>query len=320
MADSYNRHVGAAITSLLENCTMPVVIHIMYDANLNMDTDSYEENKCCYLSFQEKYDVEILLHHVEIPAWYHSLRGSKILSVGTYYRLFIPDVLPDISKVIYLDGDVIVTMDLKEFWDIDISNAPLAARVDPMFQEGMKEKPKSFIPVYEKFNFTKDDLLRYFNAGILYLNLDYIRSTMNLSETGGDYLHTNLTTPRADQDALNFLFKDTVQLLPDRYNLFAYEAGENVPSACNHYVTRKPWKVYKESIDAEYWKYLFLSPWCKDVSDFVGYMSIVGNVSPISMSSSMDAVPIIQLTKWLFVYYYKRILRTVHNIIEFRWK
>lgn len=309
MADSYNRHVGAAITSLLENCSAPVVIHIMYDAALNRNQNDYEVNKSSYLSFMEHYNVEIKLHDVQIPEWYHSLRGAKILSVGTYYRLFIPDILSNVSKVIYLDGDVIITMDIKEFWDIDISNVPIAARIDPMFQEEMETKPKNIIPIYEKLNFTKEDLSRYFNAGILYLNLDYIRSIMNLPEMGGKYLSENLTTPRADQDALNFLFNSTAYNLSEKYNTFAYEVNGNVPKACIHFVTRKPWKSYRDPIDTEYWKYLSLSPWCPDRDSFIKYITAVGNSSVDALSTTMSQVPLTTLTKIFISHCIQRIKR-----------
>ena len=309
MADSYNRHVGAAITSLLENCSLPVVVHIMYDATLNQEQDAYTENKSFYLSFIEHYDVEVQLHDVRSPAWYHSLRGAKILSVGTYYRLFIPDVLPDVSKVIYLDGDVIITMDIKEFWDIDITNVPLAARVDPIFLDGMNKKPRNFIPVYDKFNFTKDDLLKYFNAGILYMNLDYMREHLSLSDEGGKYLLNNPTTPRADQDALNYLFRKEYLQLPDRYNLFAYEVKDDTPKACIHYVTRKPWKTHKDIVDAEYWKYLLLSPWCSNSDMFIKYITAVGNSSAEALETTMSQIPLVQLTKIVVSHYVQRIKR-----------
>ena len=309
MADSYNRHVGAAITSLLENCSVPAVIHIMYDENLNRDTKEYEINKNNYLSFTEKYDVEILLHHVKIPEWYDSLKGSKILSVGTYYRLFIPETLSDIEKVIYLDGDVIVRMDLKDFWSVDIEGYPLAARVDPMFREELERKPKGLISTYKKFGFSRKDLERYFNAGILYLNLKQIRKEYNLSEDSGKYLKDSPKTPRADQDALNYLFSDNYLQLPEKNNLFAYEVGTEIPNACIHYVTRKPWKSQKDKVDLEYWKYLSMSPWCPDTESLIKYMSEVGNSSEKSLMNTMSQIPLVNLTEIIINHYIGRIKR-----------
>ncbi len=52
-------------------------------------------------------------------------------SVATYYRLRIPEILPqNISKALYLDGDIIVEQDLKELWNLDLSNAVLGAVED----------------------------------------------------------------------------------------------------------------------------------------------------------------------------------------------
>lgn len=309
MADSYNRHVGAAITSLLINCSMPVIIHILYDEKLNCDTIEYNENKIKYKSFEDKYNVEIIFHNVNIPDWYHSLRGSKILSVGTYYRLFIPDVLKDIHRVIYLDGDVIVTLDLKELWDIDIKDNAIAARIDPIFQDEMNRNPKNFIPVYQKLNFNRNDLLKYFNAGILYMNLDFIRNSLSLSDSGGKYLKDYPKTPRADQDALNYLFINSIYYLPDKYNFFAYEAGDTIPKACIHYVTIKPWKSHNKVVDNEYWKYLSISPWCPNRDTFIEYISAVGNSSVEALNLTMSQIPLVQLTKIIIIHYKYRIKR-----------
>lgn len=309
MADSYNRHVGATITSLLENCSVPAVIHIMYDENLNRDTNEYKINKNNYLSFMEKYDVEIQLHHVKIPEWYDSLKGSKILSVGTYYRLFIPETLPELEKVIYLDGDVIVKMDLNNFWDIDIENYPIAGRVDPMFRDELERKPRRLFSTYKKFGFTKEDLTKYFNAGILYLNLKEIRKSCNLSEDSGKYLKDCPKTPRADQDALNYLFCKNYLQLPEVNNLFAYEIGDEIPKALIHYVTRKPWKSQKDEVDLEYWKYLSISPWCPDTEPLIKYMSEVGNSSEKSLIDTMSQIPLVNLTKIIINHYIGRIKR-----------
>ena len=43
------------------------------------------------------------------------------ISISTYYRCFLVSILPsDISKVIYLDGDLIVHVAIREFLESDI--------------------------------------------------------------------------------------------------------------------------------------------------------------------------------------------------------
>ncbi|MBR1805528.1 MAG: hypothetical protein IJ774_03970, partial [Selenomonadaceae bacterium] len=41
------------------------------------------------------------------------VKNSRV-SVGAFFRLLIPQLMPDVDKVIYLDSDLIVNMDIAE--------------------------------------------------------------------------------------------------------------------------------------------------------------------------------------------------------------
>ena len=49
------------------------------------------------------------------------------LTVAAYGRLYIPEVLEGVSKVLYLDCDIIVTRDLSELWEIPFEGHALMA-------------------------------------------------------------------------------------------------------------------------------------------------------------------------------------------------
>ena len=42
------------------------------------------------------------------------LKFKRRLSISAYYRLSLQDILQDVNKIIYLDGDTLVLGDLKE--------------------------------------------------------------------------------------------------------------------------------------------------------------------------------------------------------------
>src|SRR5262252_9157634 len=60
--------------------------------------------------------------------WIDSLRGRvddfpntwPIITRATYARLFIPEVLPEVDRVVYLDCDVLVRRDLGALFDSDM--------------------------------------------------------------------------------------------------------------------------------------------------------------------------------------------------------
>ncbi len=52
------------------------------------------------------------------------------------YRLKICDVLKDYTKVIYLDSDILVNMDIKKLWDENLKNHALGAVLDSHIKKG----------------------------------------------------------------------------------------------------------------------------------------------------------------------------------------
>ena len=85
-----------------------------------------------------------------------------------FYRLFIPKLLPDEKKAIYLDADIIVNLDITELWQTDLENHPLAV---------VLESEDGAIPArYSKLvieGFVKGE--NYFNSGVLLMNLEVLR-------------------------------------------------------------------------------------------------------------------------------------------------
>lgn len=138
-----------------------------------------------------------------------STAGKSHLSMATYYRLLIPYALPNtISKILYLDCDMIVLDSLKQLWDTDITNKSGAVAID-MFNDDHD------IPERLLYNPNAG----YFNAGMILINLDYWRQN-NISGKTLDFLrnHKDLCLAH-DQDALNHTMTETALFISVRYNL-----------------------------------------------------------------------------------------------------
>lgn len=133
---------------------------------------------------------------------------KSYITKATYYRLFISDVLPKtVSKIIYLDGDVINTQSLDELWHIDISKYALGAVTD------MAEARHD----YERLGY--DRSMGYFNAGVLLINLDYWREH-NLKDKFIDLIVKHPEKIKLhDQDVLNIVLHDKKLILPMKYNV-----------------------------------------------------------------------------------------------------
>ena len=122
--------------------------------------------------------------------------------VELYYKLLCVDFLPrNLSKVLCMDLDMVVNRPLNNLYNMNLDEYPLAACEDVygyIFGEGARNHQRLGIDV--KY--------RYFNGGMLFLNLDYLRNF-----GGGnsliEYAFENKDILKwPEQDVLNHFFVD----------------------------------------------------------------------------------------------------------------
>ena len=253
--DTYAQHSAAAMASILLNCdaTSNFRFHIL-DGGISSD------KKEKLLKLKKLRDFEITFYDMSKYDWSIFPDNHIHTSVATYYRLRIPEILPrNITKVLYLDGDIIIEQDLKELWDIDLSDSVLGAVEDA---NGVN------------FRTRLDLTRRYFNAGVLLLNLDRFRQ-VGLIKKVTRYLESNRERILChDQDILNGLFNDQYKEIPLKWNVnnimyrptidmkHIYSDQDAIVARKNpgiiHFTGNKPWHWgwIPHPLADEYWKYL----------------------------------------------------------------
>src|SRR5699024_3228667 len=87
------------------------------------------------------------------------------ISVVTYYRLALPNLLPQYDKLIWLDGDTIVCRDLSCLFNTDMGNNYIAGVLAPYVAQDANYAKILGIP----------NMKTYVNAGVLLWNLDLMR-------------------------------------------------------------------------------------------------------------------------------------------------
>ncbi len=135
-------------------------------------------------------------------------KNDNRISLATFYRLHISDVLPqNIHKVLYLDGDIIVRRTLLPLWNVSLHGVSIAAV--PFPSSGNKDHCKRLGYPYQ---------YGYFNAGVMLVNLDYWREH-EVTKLFSDYImEVKEKLIYGDQDILNTVFFDKKLLLPMKYN------------------------------------------------------------------------------------------------------
>jgi lipopolysaccharide biosynthesis glycosyltransferase len=181
------------------------------------------------------------------------------ISKMTYARFLIPRIFPEtVSRVLYLDADLLVLEDLERLWGTDLKGAVVGAVLD-----GLDQRIKSGELGLEEVPHVRD----YFNAGVLLIDLDRWRKE-RISERALEYLNQHPRSPYSDQDALNVVCDGLWKKLDPRWN-FQNHLGKRLSNmgaeerpGIVHFVWRfKPWDIGTLSVNAFFYD-LFRSRTC----------------------------------------------------------
>jgi lipopolysaccharide biosynthesis glycosyltransferase len=170
-------------------------------------------------------------------------------TAATYYRLLLPRVLPiTVSKLIYLDSDVIVRHPIEELWEADLGQWSTAAVFNP--------RPLNWLGLGLRRE--KD----YFNAGVLVMDLNRWRAE-HIPERALQFAaEFPGALPCADQDALNHVIAGAWKRLDLRWNqqskFFQHSASylrvswlalwraRSAPFIVHYSTSEKPWHTDNE--------------------------------------------------------------------------
>lgn len=194
--NKYAVHCATTIASILSYNT-DVFFHILHSGLSEENMIKIEETICKLDFFSEVQFIDVSHNNFEkFPM------NRPHISMATYYRLILHEVLPTLDKVLYLDCDLIVLDDLKELYDLNI---------DDYFVAAAKDETDN----YHKHRLNVRD---YFNAGVSLLNLKALRRVPG-SIIFHDALVNNLDKIECqDQDIMNIAFNYNVKLIPIAYN------------------------------------------------------------------------------------------------------
>lgn len=128
-------------------------------------------------------------------------------TAAMWHRLFLPDLLPDVERVLYLDCDTIAMSALEDLWKTDLEGAYLAA-VTNVFEERFLHRPAE-LGLEER---------AYFNSGVLLLNLTELRRDGCAERLRRYAVEEGPRLLWPDQDALNVVLGARRVPLHPRWN------------------------------------------------------------------------------------------------------
>jgi lipopolysaccharide biosynthesis glycosyltransferase len=146
---------------------------------------------------------------VEVPDYLCAgLPTEGFTRKATWYRIFVPDLLPELDRILLLDADLLAVDSLGPLWETEVSEHYLAA-VTNVFQADHLFRPA-------ELGFDRPET--YFNAGVMLMNLQLIRRdgrTAVLRDYGAEHAAELMFR---DQDALNVVLAGRRRPLHPRWN------------------------------------------------------------------------------------------------------
>jgi len=263
------------LTSLLDNRANSTVytIHILTNNKLSKES----KNKI------DKIIERFGNHSVNLN--YYNLEGyfknatTGYISVATYYKIVLPSLLPNVDKIIYTDGDMINLEDLSEMYSIEFK--------ENMYFCGITDWIDHLNQLRE-FGLSSD---KYINIGVLLMNLKAMREN-SIEKKLTEFVATH-HLKFYDQTAINCVCFKNIQVLPYKYNVFAFpslakfirlnnqqdikyrvsesELNEayNKPTFFHYVSLGKPWlNSTKEFSRVYWWYYAKMSGFYQEILDY----------------------------------------------------
>ena len=221
--DYYVPYLGVLIQSIMDNCSHDRNYHLYV-----LHTDISDEHmsvisKSLLSNFKIDF-LDVSSHMAE----YGDLYISNHIKIETYFRLLLPNLLPNVEKCLYIDCDVIANHDVSELYDKDIDDYYLAGTrdADSAANYNTDEHYKQYVDQILELKKPYD----YLQAGIILMNLKKFRAELDSSKL----MKTALSRKWMfhDQDTLNYLCKNHIMFLEYEWN-FVYDYSESYRRSTN---------------------------------------------------------------------------------------
>ena len=269
---TYSKYIGASMCSLFEHTDAWVTIHLLHDETLT------EQNKNFFIELVRQYGQQIFFYNVaeecqellaEARDIFKAAVDTDYYTPAALYRLLAPIVLPlEVKRLIYLDADTIVNMDIRKFWEIFMDAHPLGAVSErTLMNHYQKQVDKSIDEKLYLFQNSWTDSDTCFNSGVLIMDLEKIRDMGDILLPGLKFLVQHEKECRFfDQDILNYFFSRDYLHLPWNYNILQHwdrQWGQpEVHEGIYHYMGRTLRLNYTEPRDRIFYEAFVKTPWC----------------------------------------------------------
>ncbi len=270
---TYAKFLGSSMFSVMENTEARLAFHIFEDGTLS------EENRTKLQEIVRGHRQTLKIYNVKqqlADVWQRAAEiFTKATSSARYteaalYRLVAPRVLPEnIHRLIYLDADTIVHLDIRSLWQERLGLSGMGAVREHTIlshYHAASDQDVCDVPIYERMKSHGVNLKTCFNSGVLLMDLEALRKRGDILLPGLRFLAQYADeTDFFDQDILNLFFARDLTPLPYHYNILVewerkFGTREIVPGIY-HYMGRTLGMDDHDDIDVLFYDYYRRTPW-----------------------------------------------------------
>ena len=259
-----------SMTSLVANAKNST----FYEIYVLIDSNFSEENKEILKSVEKKHPENCKVILIVMDDKYKNEKTDKRIKTPAYYKLSLHNILPDVNKIIYMDGDTGVFEDLSDLIKLDMKGNYIMGFVDSV--------PEAI----DKFGIINSTVLC---SGVLLMDLEALRNN-NMTEKFEKFMDEQRENiNQHDQTIINVVCQEHIALLPPKYGIWCFEAKKHALKhnkrqrkhlqydekefldayyhpAIMHFVWPKPyWRKKKPVFNKEWWEYARMTGYYKDI-------------------------------------------------------
>lgn len=202
------------------------------------------------------------------------------VSTPTYYRLSLPDLLPDVEKLLWLDGDTLILGDLSEMYRLPMNGLHFRGFLDSDAYRGYS------------FGGSSD---HYICGGVMVMNLAELRRD-NATQKFAEFVAAhNSELVQHDQSVINAVSAAKIGVLPPRFGVFnfwskkhekqylsqllspnKYTLAELDAAVANPVVlhfTDKPWGLIKMPRTELWWEYAAKTDFFEEICEKYSFLN-----------------------------------------------
>ena len=268
--NSYVYPTLVSMTSLVENAANTT----FYSIYVLISEDFSDESRTVIKSVEKNHNTSCEIIFINMEDKYKNEKTDKRIKTPAYYKLSLHDLLPNVKRAVWLDGDTGIFGDLTELINYDMGKNYMMGFLD------------SLPGAIDKFGIQNATVLC---SGVLLIDLEALRKN-NITEKFNKFMiEEKDNINQHDQTIINVVLQENIGPLPPKYGMWCFEAkihalkhirrqrphlqcseGEFIDAYYHpvimHFVWPKPyWRRKKPVFNNEWWNYARKSGYYQDI-------------------------------------------------------